>query len=43
MEIRDAQWLDEVLGQHGQFEGKRFDCFGTSYSPEDFVKRRQPH
>lgn len=36
-DIRDAQWLGDVLRCHGQPDGQQFDCFGTDYSPEDFV------
>lgn len=37
MKQRDSQWMNRVLALHGHPDGKSLDCFGSAFSPEDFL------
>lgn len=37
MNLYDPEWLTRVLTAHGKAEGASLDCFGSSYSPDDFL------
>lgn len=37
MKQRDIQWMTRALALHGQPDGKSLDCFGSAFSPEDFL------
>jgi hypothetical protein len=37
MQIRDPNWLMQALRLHGRVGGNKITCFGSSFSPEDFI------